>query len=70
MPLVRGKKAVSPKGFQENIKSERKRGKKLDQAVAIAYGEADSAKKKAAQKMNPKKACAVARKLAPKAKKK
>lgn len=46
MPLVKGKKASTPKGFQENIRRERKEGKKLDQSVAIAYSEARRGKKK------------------------
>jgi hypothetical protein len=47
MPLVKGKKASTPKGFSENVKRERKEGKKLDQSVAIAYSEARRGKKKA-----------------------
>ena len=47
MPLVKGKKASSPKGFSENVKREKKEGKKLDQSVAIAYSEAREGKKKA-----------------------
>jgi hypothetical protein len=43
MPLKRGK---SNKAFQENVKTEMKRGRKQKQAVAIAYGEADLAKKR------------------------
>lgn len=50
MPLVKGQAARTKKGFQQNIKAERKSGKKLDQSVAIAYGEADAAKRKAARK--------------------
>lgn len=46
MPLVKGKKASTPKGFAKNIKRERKEGKKLDQSVAIAYSEARRGKKK------------------------
>ncbi len=46
MPLIKGKKASSPKGFAENIRRERKEGKKLDQSVAIAYSEADRGMKK------------------------
>ncbi len=45
MPLVKGKAASSPKGFQENIKRERGEGKKTSQAVAIAYSEARRGKK-------------------------
>lgn len=46
MPLVKGKKASSRKGFGENVKREMKEGKKQDQAVAIAYSEARRGKKK------------------------
>ncbi|HLX54277.1 MAG TPA: hypothetical protein VKR58_10065 [Aquella sp.] len=46
MPLVKGKKASTRKGFSENVKRERKEGKKLDQSVAIAYSEARRGKKK------------------------
>lgn len=46
MPLVKGKKASTPKGFSENVRRERKEGKKLDQSVAIAYSEARRGKKK------------------------
>jgi hypothetical protein len=46
MPLVKGKKASTRKGFSENIKTEMKRGKPQKQAVAIAYSEAKSGKKK------------------------
>lgn len=46
MPLVKGKKARSHKGFSENIKREMKEGKPQKQAVAIAYSEARQAKKK------------------------
>lgn len=47
MPLVKGQKARTRKGFAENVRRERKEGKKLDQSVAIAYSEAGKAKKKA-----------------------
>lgn len=46
MPLVKGKKAKTRKGFSENIKKEMKAGKPQKQAVAIAYSEAKRAKKK------------------------
>ncbi len=46
MPLVKGKKASSHKGFSENIKREVKEGKPKKQAVAIAYSEARLGKKK------------------------
>ncbi|HWY33276.1 MAG TPA: hypothetical protein VNX68_01440 [Nitrosopumilaceae archaeon] len=40
MPLVKGVKARSKKGFSENIEREMEAGKKQKQAVAIAYSEA------------------------------
>jgi len=46
MPLVKGKKASSKKGFSENIKTEMKAGKPQAQSVAIAYSEARRGKKK------------------------
>jgi len=46
MPLVKGKKASSPKGFGKNVKREMKAGKPQKQAVAIAYSEARRGKKK------------------------
>jgi hypothetical protein len=46
MPLVKGKKASSKKGFASNIKAEMKAGKPQKQAVAIAFSEADRGKKK------------------------
>lgn len=46
MPLVKGKKASTRKGFSENVKKEMKSGKKQSQAVAIAYSEAREGKKK------------------------
>jgi len=45
MPLVKGKKASSKKGFSENIKREMGAGKPQKQAVAIAYSEARRGKK-------------------------
>lgn len=53
MPLVKGKKASSKKGFSENIKREMKEGKPQKQAVAIAYSEARHGKKKAKKQGNP-----------------
>ena len=47
MPLVKGKKASSPKGFGENVKREMHEGKPQKQAVAIAYSEARRGKKTA-----------------------
>lgn len=46
MPLVKGAKAKTRKGFGENIKREMKAGKPQKQAVAIAYSEARGKKKK------------------------
>ncbi len=46
MPLIKGKKAKTEKGFGENIKTEMKSGKPQKQAVAIAYKVADKAKDK------------------------
>jgi hypothetical protein len=50
MPLVKGKKASSKKGFSENIKREMHEGKPQKQAVAIAYSEARRGKKKGKKK--------------------
>lgn len=50
MPLVKGKKASSKKGFSENIRREVEAGKPQKQAVAIAYSEARRGKKKASPK--------------------
>jgi hypothetical protein len=46
MPLIKGAKAKTKKGFSENIKKEMQAGKPQKQAVAIAYSVADKAKKK------------------------
>ena len=46
MPLVKGAKAKSKKGFSENVKREMNAGKPQKQAVAIAYSEARGKKKK------------------------
>ena len=45
MPLVKGKKAKTRKGFSENVKREMEAGKPQPQAVAIAYSEAKMSKK-------------------------
>ncbi len=45
MPLVKGKKASSKKGFSENVRREVEAGKPTKQAVAIAYSEARRGKK-------------------------
>ena len=50
MPLVKGEKAKTKKGFSENIKREMHAGKPQKQAVAIAYSEAGEKKKKAKKK--------------------
>lgn len=50
MPLVKGKKAKTKKGFSENVKREMEAGKPQKQAVAIAYSEARGKKKKKASK--------------------
>ncbi len=50
MPLVKGKKARTRKGFGENVKREMEAGKPQKQAVAIAYSEARGKKKKKAKK--------------------
>lgn len=55
MPLVKGKKAKSKKGFSSNVKAEMEAGKPQKQSVAIAYSEADrSKKKKMSSKMKAK----------------
>ena len=50
MPLVKGAKAKTKKGFSKNVSTEMKAGKPQKQAVAIAYSEARSKKKKAKKK--------------------
>jgi hypothetical protein len=55
MPLEKGAKARTKKGFSKNVKTEMAAGKPQDQAVAIAYSEAGEKKKKAAKKMKKKK---------------
>ncbi len=46
MPLVKGKKAKTRKGFGENVKREMASGKSQAQSVAIAYSEAREGKKR------------------------
>jgi hypothetical protein len=46
MPLVKGAKAKTRKGFSENVKREMDSGKKQSQAVAIAYSESKGKKKR------------------------
>jgi len=45
MPLIKGAKSKTKKGFSSNVKTEMQAGKPQKQAVAIAYSEADSRKK-------------------------
>lgn len=46
MPLIKGAKAKTKKGFSTNIRREIASGKKQKQAVAIAYSEARGGKKR------------------------
>jgi hypothetical protein len=46
MPLIKGAKARSRKGFGENVKREMEAGKPQKQAVAIAYSEAGEKKRR------------------------
>jgi len=46
MPLVKGAKARTKKGFSENVKREMESGKSQKQSVAIAYSEAGEKKKR------------------------
>lgn len=46
MPLVKGKKASTRKGFSDNVKTEMNAGRPKNQALAIAYSEAKEGKKK------------------------
>lgn len=46
MPLVKGAKAKTKKGFSENVKREMEAGKPQRQAVTIAYSEAGEKRKK------------------------
>lgn len=50
MPLVKGKKASTRKGFSENVRREIHEGKPQKQAVAIAYSEADRGMRKKKKK--------------------
>lgn len=50
MPLLKGKKAKTKKGFKQNIKTEVKAGKPVKQAVAIAYSLKRGGKKKTGKK--------------------
>ena len=46
MPLVKGKKAKTKKGFSTNVKREMEADKPQKQAVAIAYSEAGESKRR------------------------
>lgn len=46
MPLIKGKKAKTRKGFSENVKREMDARKPQKQAVAIAYSEAGEGKRR------------------------
>ena len=46
MPLIKGAKAKTKKGFSTNVKREMDAGKPQKQAVAIAYSEAGEKKGK------------------------
>ena len=46
MPLIKGARAKTKKGFSENVKREMASGRPQKQAVAIAYSEAGMSKKK------------------------
>lgn len=46
MPMVKGAKARTSKGFSDNVRREMREGKPQKQSVAIAYAEADRGKSK------------------------
>lgn len=46
MPLIKGKKAKTKEGISENIRRERKSGRAMERAIAIAFSEAGKNKKK------------------------
>jgi hypothetical protein len=46
MPLIKGAKAKTKKGFETNLKRELNSGKPKAQSLAIAYSEARGKKKK------------------------
>ncbi len=50
MPLIKGAKAKTKKGFSENVRREMHAGKPQKQAVAIAYSEAGEKKSKGKKK--------------------
>jgi hypothetical protein len=51
MPLVKGAKAKTKKGFSTNVKREMEAGKPQKQAVAIAYSEAGEKRKRKPKKV-------------------
>lgn len=53
MPLNKGAKAKTKKGFSENVKTEMKAGRSQRQSLAIAYSEAGESKRKK-RKRKPK----------------
>jgi hypothetical protein len=55
MPMVKGAKARTSKGFSDNVRREMREGKPQKQAVAIAYSEADRGMKKSKPKSAKKK---------------
>ena len=56
--MAKAKETKTAKGFAKNIKIEKKKGHSEKQSVAIAYGEADKAKKRdKKEKMKAKKKC-------------
>lgn len=50
MPLVKGAKAKTKKGFSENVRREMEAGKSQKQSVAIAYSEAGEKRKSTKRK--------------------
>lgn len=50
MPLLKGAKARTRKGFAKNLKTELKAGRPKKQSLAIAYAEARRPKKKGKKK--------------------
>lgn len=46
MPLVKGAKARTRKGFSKNVEAEMNSGRPQNQSVAIAYSEARRSKRK------------------------
>lgn len=55
MPLVKGAKAKTKKGFSENVKREMESGRSQAQSVAIAYSEAGEGKSQKAKPVKRKK---------------